>query len=313
MYAIVECLHVRKGDIMAQNQWNTVDEYIMQFPDEVQEILRKLRQSIKEAAPEAEEKISYQMPTYYFHGNLVHFAAYKKHIGFYPAPSGVEAFQKELSVYKGAKGSVQFPISDSIPFALIKRIVEFRVKENMPVLSEKHDEIMRVLKARFNANMTRHKGIEWEAVKSKIIANDEKMRALYAMEATGGEPDVISFDNSADEFVFVDCSAQTPTKRRNVCYDREALEKRKENKPDNNAVDMSHEMGIEILSEDQYRMLQEFGAFDTKSSSWVKTPDHIRKLGGAIFCDRRYDTIFVYHNSAESYYSVRGFRGFLKV
>jgi len=174
---------------------------------------------------------------------------------------------------------------------------------------EKQDEILEILKTRFHDNMIRHKGIEWDDVKRKLVRNNEKLGILYEMEATGGEPDVIHYDNGTDEYMFCDCSAESPKGRRNVCYDREALERRKENKPSNNAMDMAFEMGIEILTEKQYRELQELGKFDTKTSSWVKTPDNIRKLGGAVFCDRRYDTVFVYHNSAESYYSVRGFRG----
>lgn len=174
---------------------------------------------------------------------------------------------------------------------------------------EKQDEILELLKTRFQDNMIRHKGIEWDDVKRKLAVNNEKLGILYEMEVTGGEPDVIYYDNATDEYMFCDCSAESPKGRRNVCYDREALERRKENKPNNNAMDMAFEMGIEILTEEQYRKLQKLGKFDAKTSSWVKTPDNIRKLGGAIFCDRRYDTVFVYHNSAESYYSVRGFRG----
>lgn len=174
---------------------------------------------------------------------------------------------------------------------------------------EKRDEILEILKMRFQDNMIRHIGIEWDDVKRKLAVNNEKLGIIYEMEVTGGEPDVIFYDNGTDEYMFCDCSAESPKGRRNVCYDREALEGRKENKPSNNAMDMAFEMGIEILTEEQYRELQKLGKFDTKTSSWVKTPDNIRKLGGAIFCDRRYDTVFVYHNSAESYYSVRGFRG----
>lgn len=175
------------------------------------------------------------------------------------------------------------------------------------------NEILGILEARFEDNMVRHKGIEWEDVKRKIVANKEKLKILYEMEITGGEPDVIFYDNNIDGYTFFDCSAESPKGRRNVCYDREALEGRKENKPHNNAIDMAFEIGIEILTEEQYRELQKFGKFDTKTSSWVKTPNHIRKFGGAIFCDYRYDTVFVYHNSAESYYSGRGFRGSITV
>jgi hypothetical protein len=161
--------------------------------------------------------------------------------------------------------------------------------------------------------MIRHKGIKWEDVKRKIEANKEKLWSLYQMENTGGEPDIVSYDSNSDEYTFFDCSAESPKGHRSVCYDFEALETRKENKPQNSAIGMAFDMGIEILTEEQYRELQKFGDFDAKTSSWVKTPDKIRKLGGAIFCDRRYDTVFMYHNGAESYYSARGFRGCLKV
>jgi hypothetical protein len=182
-------------------------------------------------------------------------------------------------------------------------------KEMKHFSMEKRDEILGTLKDRFEDNIVRHKGIEWKDVKRKIEVNNEKLRALYEMEVTGGEPDVIFGNKNTDEYIIIDYSAESPKGRRNVCYDREALEGRKENKPYNNAIDMAFEMGIEILTEEQYRELQKFGKFDTKTSSWVKTPDNIRKLGGAIFCDRRYDAVFVYHNSAESYYNARGFRG----
>lgn len=178
---------------------------------------------------------------------------------------------------------------------------------------EQQEEILGVLKARFEKYMDRHKGLEWSEVQKKFEANAEKLWSLNEMERTGGEPDVIVYDERLDQFIFFDCSSESPKGRRSVCYDREALESRKENKPQNNAVDMASEMGIEILTEEQYRELQKFGEFDVKTSSWVKTPDNIRKLGGAIFCDRRYDTVFVYHNGAESYYSARGFRGSLKI
>ena len=186
-------------------------------------------------------------------------------------------------------------------------------KDNNPISKDKRDGLIGILKARFQDNMVRHKEIEWEDVERKITVNNRKLRALYEMEATGGEPDVMFFDNNTNEYIFIDCSAESPKGRRNVCYDREALEGRKENKPNNSAIDIANEMGIEILTEEQYRELQKSGIFDTKTSSWVKTPDNIRKLGGALFCDRRYDTVFVYHNSAESYYGARGFRGSLKV
>jgi hypothetical protein len=178
---------------------------------------------------------------------------------------------------------------------------------------EQREEILAVLKARFEKYIDRHKGLEWSEVKRKLEANAEKLWSLSEMERTGGEPDVLVYDEGSDEYIFFDCSAESPKGRRSVCYDREALESRKENKPQNNAVDMASEMGIEVLTEEQYRELQKLGEFDTKTSSWVKTPDNIRRLGGAIFGDRRYDTVFVYHNGAESYYSARGFRGSLKI
>lgn len=184
-------------------------------------------------------------------------------------------------------------------------------KGKKDITLEQGDELLGILKERFEGNMVRHKGIEWDDIKRKIVVNNEKLRSLYEMEATGGEPDVVSYGNNPDEFVFFDCSLESPKGRRSCCYDREALEGREENKPHKNAIDMAFEMGIDILTEEQYRVLQGFGEFDTKTSSWVKTPDKIRKLGGAIFCDRRYDTVFVYHNGAESYYSARGFRGLI--
>jgi len=181
------------------------------------------------------------------------------------------------------------------------------------VLKKQREEIISVLKARFEKNMNRHKGLEWAKVQAKLEANIEKLRSLNEMERTGGEPDVIGRDEKTGEYFFYDCSAESPQGRRSFCYDREALESRKENKPKNNAVDMASAMGIELLTEEQYRELQKLGNFDTKTSSWVKTPSAIRKLGGALFCDRRYDTVFVYHNGAESYYAARGFRGSLRV
>jgi hypothetical protein len=184
--------------------------------------------------------------------------------------------------------------------------------------TEQREELLRALKARFEKNMNRHKGLEWSKVQSKLEANpdgyrDEKLWSLNEMERTGGEPDVVGHDKKTDEYIFYDCSAESPKGRRSVCYDREGLESRKEHKPENSAIDIADAMGIEILTEEQYRELQDLGNFDTKTSSWVKTPSEIRKLGGAIFCDRRYDHIFVYHNGAESYYGVRGFRGSLRV
>lgn len=179
--------------------------------------------------------------------------------------------------------------------------------------SEERGELLKTLKARFDKNMNRHKGLEWDKLQAKLETNAEKLWSLNEMEKTGGEPDVIGFDEKNGEYIFYDCSAETPKGRRSICYDREALESRKEFKPANNAVDMAADMRIELLSEEQYRDLQRLGNFDTKTSSWVKTPSEIRKLGGAIFCDRRYDHVFVYHNGAESYYGVRGFRGSLRV
>ena len=186
-------------------------------------------------------------------------------------------------------------------------------KEKKTLSVEVCEKIVRTLKERFEEHRVRHEGIEWEDVRRKLEADKEKLWVLCEMEATGGEPDVVAYDDEADAYLFMDCSSESPTGRRNVCYDREALEKRKENKPENNALDMARAMGIEILTEEQYRTLQQVGTFDTKTSSWVRTPDKIRSLGGAIFCDRRYDTVFVYHNSAGSYYGARGFRGLLKV
>ncbi|WML28064.1 DUF4256 domain-containing protein [Neobacillus sp. OS1-33] len=178
---------------------------------------------------------------------------------------------------------------------------------------EQHEEILRILKARFEKNMDRHKDLEWANIQARLETNTEKLWSLCEMERTGGEPDVIDHDKQEGEYIFYDCSAESPKGRRSVCYDREALESRKEHKPKNNALDMAADMGIEILTEEQYREMQRLGKFDTKTSSWVRTPDNIRKLGGAIFCDRRYDTVFVYHNGAESYYAARGFRGSLRV
>ena len=178
---------------------------------------------------------------------------------------------------------------------------------------EQREELFRILKARFEKNMNRHKGLEWPKVQAKLEANTEKLWSLNEMERTGGEPDVVGHDNKTDEYIFVDSSAESPAGRRNVCYDREALESRKEHKPENNAIDMATDMGIELLTQEQYRELQKLGNFDTKTSSWIMTPPDIRRLGGALFCDRRYDTVFVYHNGAESYYAARGLRGSLRV
>ena len=178
---------------------------------------------------------------------------------------------------------------------------------------EQRKELLRALKARFEKNMNRHKGLEWDKVQAKLEANAEKLWSLNEMERTGGEPDIVAHDKTTGEYIFYDCSAESPKSRRSVCYDREALEARKEHKPADNAMDMAAAMGIELLPAEQYRELQKLGDFDTKTSSWVKTPSDIRKLGGALFCDRRYDTVFVYHNGAESYYAARGFRGSLRV
>ena len=183
----------------------------------------------------------------------------------------------------------------------------------MELSSEQREEILRTLKTRFEKNMNRHKGLEWAKVQAKLEANAEKLWSLNEMERTGGEPDVVGQDKKTGEYIFFDCSAESPKGRRSVCYDREALESRKEHKPADSAVAMAAAMGIELLTEEQYRELQKLGNFDTKTSSWVKTPADIRKLGGALFCDRRYDTVFRYHNGAESYYAARAFRGSLKV
>jgi len=195
------------------------------------------------------------------------------------------------------------------------------INSNKKELSpEQRKELLGVLKARFEKNMNRHKGLEWAKVQAKLEAclsgrqaNSEKLWSLNEMERTGGEPDVVGHDKKTGEYIFYDCSAESPKGRRSVCYDRESLESRKEHKPENNAIDMAAAMGIELLTEEQYRELQKLGNFDKKTSSWVKTPADIRKLGGALFCDCRYDHVFLYHNGAESYYAARGFRGSLKV
>lgn len=181
------------------------------------------------------------------------------------------------------------------------------------LLLEQTEELLNTLKARFEKNMKRHKDVDWIKVQKKLDSNPDKLWSLNQMERTGGEPDVISYDKKAGEYIFYDCSAESPKDRRSLCYDGKALESRKENIPKNNAIDMAASMGIEILSEEEYRELQEHGKYDLKTSSWVKTPTEIRNLGGAIFCDRRYDTVFLYHNGAESYYAARGFRGSLRV
>jgi uncharacterized protein DUF4256 len=178
---------------------------------------------------------------------------------------------------------------------------------------EQGEELLRALKVRFEKNMNRHQGLGWAQVQTKLEANTEKLWSLNEMERTGGEPDVVGHDKETSEYIFYDCSAESPKGRRSVCYDREALESRKEHKPKDSAIGMAAAMGIELLTEEQYRELQKLGNFDTKTSSWVKTPSDIRKLGGALFCDRRYNTVFVYHNGAESYYAARAFRGSLRV
>lgn len=187
-------------------------------------------------------------------------------------------------------------------------------KKNKQKLSAaQRDELIKALKTRFEKNMNRHKGIEWAKVQAKLEANAEKLWSLYEMEYTEGEPDVVGVDKKTGEYIFFDCAAESPKGRRSICYDHEALESRKEHKPANSAIGMAADMGIEILTEEQYRELQQLGNFDTKTSSWVMTPPAIRKLGGAIFCDKRYGNVFTYHNGAESYYAARAFRGALKV
>ncbi|MDB5147625.1 MAG: hypothetical protein JWQ57_1645 [Mucilaginibacter sp.] len=183
----------------------------------------------------------------------------------------------------------------------------------MKLSSEQQAELLDILKARFEKNMNRHTGLEWTKVEAKLQASPEKLWPLNEMEITGGEPDVVAYDKNTGEYIFCDCVAESPKGRRSVCYDHEALEARKEHKPGNSAVEMAREMGIELLTEEQYRELQKLGKVDTKTSSWITTPAYIRKLGGAIFADFRYDTIFIYHNGAESYYAARGFRGALRV
>lgn len=179
--------------------------------------------------------------------------------------------------------------------------------------SQERDDLLRALKARFEKNMHRHKGVAWTEVQAKLESNPSALRSLHAMEATGGEPDVIGQDKQTGRFTFCDCSIESPTGRRSLCYDRAALDSRKENKPQSSAVEMAAEMGIDLLTEEQYRELQKLGEFDTKTSSWVKTPSDVRSLGGALFCDRRYGKVFVYHNGAQSYYAARGFRGSLSL
>ncbi|MCB0475954.1 MAG: DUF4256 domain-containing protein [Flavobacteriaceae bacterium] len=179
--------------------------------------------------------------------------------------------------------------------------------------TESFEELLKILKTRFQNNLHRHPDIQWDAVQAKLEQHPEKLRSLNEMEATGGEPDVVAYDPDRGQFMFYDCSAESPNGRRSLCYDREALESRKEHKPKNTAMDMAKAMGIVLMTEAQYRHLQELGEFDRKTSSWIRTPEAIRKLGGAVFCDRRYNTVFMYHNGAESYYAARGFRGVLNI
>ena len=187
------------------------------------------------------------------------------------------------------------------------------MKNKKQLSAGQREELLGVLQARFEKNMNRHKGLDWAKVQAKLESNAEKLWSLSEMERTGGEPDVIGLDKKTGEYIFCDCSAESPRDRRSLCYDREALNARKENKPKDTAVDMATAIGVELLTEDQYRALQELGKFDLKTSSWVATPAEIRKLGGALFCDRRYDHVFLYHNGADSYYVARGFRGSLRI
>lgn len=198
--------------------------------------------------------------------------------------------------------------------ASARRVVAKPANSNKKKLSpEQREKLLRALKARFEKNMNRHKGLQWAKVQAQLEAKPEKLWSLNEMENTGGEPDVVVHEKKTGEYKFFDCSAESPNGRRSVCYDREGLESRKEHKPKNNAIDMAAAMGIELLTEEQYRELQTLGEFDTKTSSWVKTPAEIRKLGGALFCDRRYGNVFTYHNGAQSYYAARAFRGSLRV
>lgn len=189
-----------------------------------------------------------------------------------------------------------------------------KINSNKNRLSfEQNEELLITLESRFDKNRHRHKDLAWKKVQAKLESNPGKLWSLNEMERTGGEPDVVNYDKKTGEYIFYDCSAETPKGRRNLCYDRKALDSRKEFKPANSAVDMAVAIGIELLTEEEYRVLQLLGKFDTKTSSWILTPSEIRKLGGALFCDRRFDTVFVYHNGAESYYGARGFRGSLKL
>ncbi len=207
------------------------------------------------------------------------------------------------------------PISCDPPyhFRNTRENVMKRAESKRTLSPEQREELLETLKVRFEQNMDRHRSLEWAKVNAKLDANPDKLWSLHEMERTGGEPDVVGYDKNAGEFIFFDCSAETPKGRRSVCYDREGWESRKEHRPENNALDMAADMGIEILTEEQYRELQKLGTFDTKTSSWVKTPPEIRELGGALFGDYRYGKVFVYHNGAQSYYGVRAFRGSLRV
>lgn len=188
-----------------------------------------------------------------------------------------------------------------------------RISNKKELSSEQREELLATLKSRFERNMNRHEGLEWTKIQAKLEANPEKLWSLNEMERTGGEPDVVDYDKKADEYIFYDCSAESPKGRRSICYDRKALDARKANKPQNTAMDMAADMGIDLLTEEQYRALQQLGDFDTKTSSWIITPDNVRERGGALFCDRRYNKVFTYHNGADSYYAARGFRAALKI
>ena len=196
---------------------------------------------------------------------------------------------------------------------MVDILTERHTKMKKSLKANERDELLGVLRARFEKNMDRHKGLDWTKVQARLEADQEKLWALNEMEKTGGEPDVVGLDKKSGEYVFNDCSVESPKGRRSVCYDREALEARKEHKPANTAIDMAAAMGVDILTEEQYRELQKLGSFDLKTSSWVMTPPNIRKLGGALYCDRRYNQVFLYHNGADSYYAARGFRGSLRV
>jgi hypothetical protein len=207
----------------------------------------------------------------------------------------------------------QSPIGLNDYQSLLNKVESMSKSKKKELSSKQAEELLSALKVRFEQNMDRHKGLAWAKVRARLEANTEKLWALNEMETTGGEPDVVGHDKKTGEYFFYDCSAESPAGRRSVCYDGAALKSRKEHKPKNSALDMAAAMGIELLTEEQYRELQQLGEFDTKTSSWVNTPADIRKLGGAIFCDRRYGKVFLYHNGAESYYAARGFRGMLKV